>query len=80
MLVWKFSQHFLITMMYALSLPISGLFTYWYYHEMKRIKANWILLLIFYKKSAIVSKLMIEREAIITIFDEAKKEYNSSLD
>lgn len=75
-MVWKFSHHFLITVIYALSLPISGLFTYWYYYEMKRIKANWILLLIFYKKSAIISKLMMEREAIISIFDEAKKEYN----
>jgi 1-acyl-sn-glycerol-3-phosphate acyltransferase len=79
-MVWKFSHHFLLTVFYALSLPISGLFTYWYYHEMKRIKANWILLLIFYKKSAIISKLMMEREAIIAIFDEAKKEYNLAQD
>lgn len=80
MLVWKFSHHFIISFIYALSLPVTGLFAYWYYHEMKRIKANWILLLIFYKKSAIVSKLMMEREAIITVFDEAKKEYNASID
>ena len=77
MMVWKFSHHILITLGYAISLPLSGLFAYWYYHEMKRIKANWILLLIFYKKSAIISKLMSERESIISIFDEAKKEYNS---
>jgi glycerol-3-phosphate O-acyltransferase / dihydroxyacetone phosphate acyltransferase len=80
MMMWKFSHHILITLGYAISLPLSGLFAYWYYHEMKRIKANWILLLIFYKKSAIISKLMSEREAIITIFDEAKKEYNSAHD
>ncbi len=80
MMLWKFSHDILITLVYAISLPLSGLFTYWYYHEMKRIRANWILLLIFYKKSAIISKLMSEREAIITIFDEAKKEYNSAHD
>lgn len=78
MLLLKFSHHVVLTVLYALSLPLSGLFAYWYYYEMKRIKANWILLLIFYKKSAVIAKLMIEREAIITVFDEARKEYNLS--
>ena len=79
-MVWKYTHHLVITVFYAISLPLTGLFTYWYYHEMKRIKANWILLLIFYKKSAIISKLMMEREAIIAIFDEARKEYDLQQD
>jgi len=80
MMVWNFSHHFLLTIFYALSLPLSGFYTYWYYHEMKRIRANWILLLIFYKKRAIISKLMMERESIITIFDQARKEYDLQQD
>lgn len=76
MFVWKFSNHILLTTLYAVSLPLTGLFAYWYYHEMKRIKANWILLFIFYKKSTIISKLVTEREAIIEIFDKARAEYN----
>jgi glycerol-3-phosphate O-acyltransferase/dihydroxyacetone phosphate acyltransferase len=79
-MVWNYTHHLVITVFYAISLPLTGLFTYWYYHEMKRIKANWILLLIFYKKSAIISKLMMEREAIIAIFDEARKEYDLQQD
>ena len=75
-LVWNVSHHFIITTLYMLSLPISGLFAYWYYYEMKRIRANWILLLIFYKKAVIISKLIAEREAIIEIFDNARNEYN----
>lgn len=75
-LVWHFSHHIIITILYSLSLPISGLFAYLYFYEMKRIKANWILLLIFYKKAVFISKLMAEREAIIEIFDNARAEYN----
>jgi hypothetical protein len=78
-LVWKFCHHFSFTLLYAISLPITGVFAYWYYYEMKRIKNNWILLLIFYKKSAVISKLMQERASIIKIFDEAKTQYNSKI-
>lgn len=74
--IWNWSKNFTITVLYAISLPVCGLFCYWYYHEMKRIRANWLLLLIFYKKSAFISKLMIERKEIIRIIDDARKEYN----
>jgi 1-acyl-sn-glycerol-3-phosphate acyltransferase len=76
---WKFSHHYLLTLIYTISIPLSGLFAYWYYHEMKRIRANWILLFIFYKKSAIISKLVTEREAIIEILDQARAEYNAQI-
>jgi 1-acyl-sn-glycerol-3-phosphate acyltransferase len=78
LLVWFLFHNMPLLILYIISLPVSGLFTYWYYHEMQRIKANWVLLLIFYKKSAFISKLMMEREAIIDIIDEAKKEYLQS--
>lgn len=75
-LIWKISHHTAFTIFYSISLPLSGLFAYWYYHEMQRIKTNWILIFIFYKKSAVISKLIQEREALIKIFDEAKIKYN----
>jgi hypothetical protein len=78
-LVWKYTHNFILTFCYLISLPLSGLFAYWYFHEMKRIKANWILLFIFYKKSTIISKLVTEREAIIEIFDKARAEYNAQI-
>lgn len=77
---WKLSKHFGFTSLYALSMPLTGIFCYWYYHEMKRIRASWILLRIFYKKSAIISKLMMERAAIIAEFDKAKEHYSVKVD
>jgi glycerol-3-phosphate O-acyltransferase/dihydroxyacetone phosphate acyltransferase len=77
--VWHFSHHLALTLLYALSLPVTGLYAYWYFYEMKRIKANWILLMIFYKKSTIISKLMMEREFIISEFDKARAIYNQNI-
>lgn len=78
-LVWNLSEHAVATCIYAASLPISGLFAYWYYHEMKSISASWILFVLFYKKSRLISSLISEREAIIAVFDKAREEYNKEL-
>jgi 1-acyl-sn-glycerol-3-phosphate acyltransferase len=78
-LVWNLSEHAVATCIYAASLPISGWFAYWYYHEMKSISASWILFILFYKKSKLISSLISERKDIIAIFDKAREEYNKEL-
>lgn len=75
MLVWKFSHIQWITIAYALSLPLSGIFTYWYFHAITKIRAKWVLMTVFYKKSTFVSSLITEREKLISEFDKAKEEY-----
>lgn len=66
-----------LTLAYGLSLPISGLFAFWYYHTLRRIKTKWHLLTLFYKKSTFISNLIHEREELIAEFDKAKNEYTS---
>jgi glycerol-3-phosphate O-acyltransferase / dihydroxyacetone phosphate acyltransferase len=75
MLVWHYSHHQLLTLLYGLSLPLSGIFTYWYYHRVTKIRNKWNILLLFYKKSVFVSNLITERELLIEEFDKAKEEY-----
>ncbi|MBL7888060.1 MAG: 1-acyl-sn-glycerol-3-phosphate acyltransferase [Bacteroidia bacterium] len=77
--VWKYSQLQWLTALYAISLPISGLFTYWYYHTVLEIKNKWALMMIFYKKSVFIANLISEREKIISEFDAAKNEYAQTL-
>ncbi|MCX6296918.1 MAG: hypothetical protein NTX97_12830, partial [Bacteroidetes bacterium] len=61
-----------------LSLPISGLFAFWYALMVKEIRAKWLLTMVFFRKSLLVSNLITEREQLIKEFDNAKDEYESS--
>jgi 1-acyl-sn-glycerol-3-phosphate acyltransferase len=74
-LVGKFFDHFWITLFYALSLPVSGLYAFGYFHTIKKIKARWLLLYIFNKKSVFIANLIAERENIIAEFDIARAEF-----
>ncbi len=74
-LVWKFTHLQWLTMGYAISLPLSGLFAYWYYSTVKLYRTKWMLMMLFYKKSVLISGLITEREQIIAEFDKAKNEY-----
>ena len=77
-LIWKLSHNQLITLFYGLSLPLSGLFAYWYWHTINKIRTKWVLMMLFYKKSVFISNLISEREQIIAEFDKAKNEYAQS--
>lgn len=75
-LVWKWSENIWLLLAYISSLPLSGLFAYKYHHFLKRIRSQWLILLIFYKKSRVVASLISEREQLIEEFDAARKEYD----
>lgn len=72
-------QHFfhlpLLTVLYALSLPLSGFFAYYYWHTFDRIRSRWLLIALFYKRSAAIAGLIAERESIIAEFEKVKKEF-----
>jgi glycerol-3-phosphate O-acyltransferase/dihydroxyacetone phosphate acyltransferase len=74
-IVWKLTHIQGLTIAYAVSLPLSGLYTYWYYHSVLEIKNKWLLMMVFYKKSVFISNLITERENLISEFDKAKNEY-----
>ncbi len=76
MVVWKLTHLVWITLIYALSMPLTGFFAYWYFHTLERIRAKWILMMVFYKKSTLISNLIFERELLIAEFDKAKGEYS----
>jgi 1-acyl-sn-glycerol-3-phosphate acyltransferase len=78
-LVWKLTHIQWLTIAYAISLPISGLFTYWYYHTVLEIKNKWVLMMVFYKKSVFISNLITERENLISEIDKAKNEYAQTI-
>jgi glycerol-3-phosphate O-acyltransferase/dihydroxyacetone phosphate acyltransferase len=78
-LVWKYTHIQWLTMAYGISLPVSGLFAYWYFHTVNKIRTKWMLIMLFFKKSILIANLITEREQIIGVFDEIKNEYRKIL-
>lgn len=74
-------QHFfhepLLTLFYAISLPLSGFFTYYYWHTFSRIRTRWLLITLFYKRSTAIAGLIAERESIIGEFEKVKEDFLS---
>jgi glycerol-3-phosphate O-acyltransferase/dihydroxyacetone phosphate acyltransferase len=65
------------TLVYALSMPVSGAFAYFYWYGVKGIRARWLLMSMFNRKTALVSGLIINRKDIIDAFDRARDDYRA---
>jgi glycerol-3-phosphate O-acyltransferase / dihydroxyacetone phosphate acyltransferase len=74
-LVHYFFQNMIITVLYAVSLPLSGFFTYYYWHRLDQIRAKWLLLSLFFKRSTAIANLIAERENIISEFDKKRADF-----
>jgi glycerol-3-phosphate O-acyltransferase/dihydroxyacetone phosphate acyltransferase len=76
-LCWKFTHVQWLTIVYAVSLPLSALFALAYAIMFREIRAKWMLTMLFFKKSVLISGLISEREQLIAEFDKANEEYLS---
>lgn len=74
-LVHHFFHNTLLTVLYAISLPLSGFFTYYYWHTFDKIRAKWLLVILFFRRSAAVSSLIAERENIIHEFGKKRSDF-----
>jgi glycerol-3-phosphate O-acyltransferase/dihydroxyacetone phosphate acyltransferase len=68
-------HHPFYTFLYAISMPLCGLFAYLYWYMVKDIRSRWLLMSLFYRKTALVSALIKERMEIIDAFDQARDEF-----
>jgi 1-acyl-sn-glycerol-3-phosphate acyltransferase len=74
-LVHHFFDNTLITIIYAISLPLSGFFTYYYWHTFDQIKAKWLLLSLFFRRTTVIANLISERESIIAEFNKRRSDF-----
>jgi 1-acyl-sn-glycerol-3-phosphate acyltransferase len=63
------------TFLYAISLPASGFFTYYYWHNFDRLKAKWTFNYLFNNRTALIENLIAERSSIIREFEQAKNKF-----
>jgi len=73
--IWKYSHTLWITLMYLISLPLTGLMAYWYFNKVSKIRNKWTLIMLFYKKNVCISNLIVERENLIAEFEKAKNKF-----
>lgn len=74
-LIHHFFHNTILTVIYAISLPLSGFFTYYYWHTFDKIKAKWLLVSLFFRRSTLIAGLIAERESIISEFNKKRSDF-----
>jgi 1-acyl-sn-glycerol-3-phosphate acyltransferase len=74
LLAYKFSNSVIVTLLFTVSMPITGMLAYWYGQTFLVLRNKWRLLLLFLTKRSLVSKLILEREEIIREMEQAAAE------
>ena len=75
LLINKLTHDWIYVLAYGLSLPISGLFAFYYYKKFKSIRGSWKIFSLFYKRTTVITSLINEREIIINELEKARKEF-----
>ncbi|MFZ4798212.1 MAG: 1-acyl-sn-glycerol-3-phosphate acyltransferase [Bacteroidia bacterium] len=70
-----FSQNNLLTLIYALSLPVTGFFAYYYWHKFTDYRSNLFFNNLFKNKRTLIDHLISERNSIIYEFEQAKEDF-----
>lgn len=76
-LLWVLFHSPLLTILYAIALPLTGLFTIYYSRFARKFYYNWKLISSFYSKQQMVTELIEERKNIIIELEKIKEKYNA---
>lgn len=79
-LLYHWTHSMFITLLYMLSLPLSGFFCLFYWHWIIYTKEQWSLLTTFFSKKKLFAKIITQRMAIVSLLEEAQNEYIALMD
>ena len=65
LLVWEFTDSSLLTIVYGVALPLSGVFTIFYSRIARRTYYNWQFISRFFSKQGLMMQLMMDRKNIV---------------
>ncbi|MFB0924584.1 MAG: 1-acyl-sn-glycerol-3-phosphate acyltransferase, partial [Vicingaceae bacterium] len=77
-LAWYFSHSFLLTICYAIALPLSGFFTIFYARIARRLFYNLRFYSRLFNKKKMMTQLILERTQIIYLLEQLKSDYQKS--
>jgi 1-acyl-sn-glycerol-3-phosphate acyltransferase len=68
-------QNILVTIIYGITLPLSGFFVLFYWNRIESFRDNLFFISLFYRRSFLISKLIQQRLEIIKTLEKAKQSY-----
>lgn len=75
---WKFIHHHSLFnhpgyewLLYFISWPVTGLFAWYYYMNLRYINKRWVMMSVFYKQSKMVAELIVMRDKLIKDLEQA---------
>jgi len=74
-LVNKFSGDWRLALCYAILLPVSGLFAFYYFKRFTTMRGNWKVFSLFYRRAKLVASLISKRESIISALEKGKVDF-----
>ncbi len=77
LLLWFLLHSPILTVAYAIALPLSGFFTIYYARFARKFYYNWKLISSFYSKQQMVSELIEERKNIIIDLEQIREKFSA---
>lgn len=59
------------TFLYMMTWPVTGMFAWFYFRTVRYISSRWLMISLFFKRSALIADLVLQRNAIIKEFEQA---------
>ncbi len=80
--LWLMQHYFHIvwlTLVYLLVLPLTGLYAFFYWKRFTNIRGRWMIFSLLYKKTKLVTSLIMMRQGIIDELEKGRKEYTEKM-
>jgi len=73
--VQYFFHHVWLTVAYAIALPVTGFFSWFYTKRFNNLRGRWVIFSLFYRKTAVITSILNMRQHIIDELEKGRKEY-----
>lgn len=74
-LMQHYLHNVLLTFSYALALPATGFFAYFYWKRYNNMRGRWTVFSLFYRKTTLITSILNRRQHIIDELEKGRKEY-----
>jgi len=74
-LMQYFFYHTILTICYAIALPVTGFFAWFYIKRFNNLRGRWLIFSLFYRKTALITSILNMRQHIIDELEKGRKEY-----
>ena len=75
MLVQYFFHHAVLTICYAVALPVTGFFAWFYAKRFNNLRGRWMIFSLFYRKTTLITSILNKRQHLIDELEKGRKEY-----